>query len=665
MPVKSKAASARKRAWRKRYDSARRKTRSGKKRPDAQPYVVALDGEGVGGDPHRYCMLSWSDNRGNAATLEAAAGEALTTRQCLSWLDRTLPRTATVVGFALGYDWTCMLTDLDPQALYRLEHVADRKFRRNRKKIVEWEGWQLDKRGTRMAFRHGKVGRFRVVWDVFRFFAKSFVWAIGPEGWNVATPAELSEVADMKGKRGAFTDKDRAAMKHYNLLECRLLARLFEKVIASHVQAGLKLKTYYGPGSTATEMFQLMVGGKTYFKPLQEAAREYPPELTEAIASAFFGGRFEHRVIGEVRDCHEYDINSAYPDVIRRLPCMQHGKWVRRDYVTERKTAAVALVSYALNETGRETTWGPFPFREKDGSICFPLTSGGGWVTWDEYRAARDYWPIRVFGAWVFEQDCDCPPPFARVADWYQERLNVGKKTGPGIALKLGYNSGYGKLAQSVGRAPFSFWPYAVMITGAVRAAILRAMLALPSTRDVLAVATDGILCRKRLDVPISERLGEWSYTHVPEAFLVRPGITFGAGSLTKARGMGLTAALSLEDAVRRDWNRHHDLEGGVSGAPTKRFCGLKLGVRKTRLEAYVRSPKFGQWYDRPLSLTFDPLPKRDGFERRGDFKNLAARRLPLDMRSMPYSRALESPDAKLLRMLGDEASDQPDGGEE
>lgn len=301
MPVKSEAARARKAKWRRGYDRKRRKSRSGQKRPGKLPLCLMLDGEGVGSDPHRYVMLSWADSRGRSETLEAPQGKRLGTEQILSWLDRTLPRTSVNGGFAIGYDAACIFRDLDDQALYQLEHVVDRRFRKHRRKIVEWRGWQIDKRGTRIAFRHGRVGKWRVIWDLFRFAAKSFVWTIGPKGWNVATPDELAEIEKMKARRGKFRDRDRAAMRHYNVLECKIGVRWMLALIQAHRDAGLPLRSYYGPGSTAAEMFEQMVGGRAYFRPLQKLAKQYPPEVTEAIASAFFGGRFEHRVIGWVQ----------------------------------------------------------------------------------------------------------------------------------------------------------------------------------------------------------------------------------------------------------------------------------------------------------------------------------------------------------------------------
>lgn len=364
---------------------------------------------------------------------------------------------------------------------------------------------------------------------------------------------------------------------------------------------------------------------------------------------------------------HEYDINSAYPDVIARLPCMLHGKWRWDENFGDRRhrKSPIAIVKYRLGKTSSPICWGPFPFRESDGSISFPVESGGGWVWFEEWREASELglWPnIDTLGAWVFDRDCDCAPPFAKVAHWYLERLRVGKKTGPGQAYKLGYNSGYGKFAQSIGRAPFQHWAYAGMITAGCRAKAL-SVFRYVRPSDVLAFATDGILTRCEVpEFAVSERLGEWTHDTVERVFLVRPGITFGA--LEKTRGLGLAALRSVEDKAAAFWEKKHDLAGGVSGPPVKRFCGIKLGVRKQKNGAYVRSPRFCSWYSRPVTLGFDPLPKRDGFDgtRVGKARGLKVRRFPLDQRSVPYKRSLESDDARLLRQAANEAEDQPDG---
>src|SRR5262249_46056518 len=146
--------------------------------------------------------------------------------------------------------------------------------------------------------------------------------------------------------------------------------------------------------------------------------------------------------------------------------------------------------------------WGPFPFRDEIGSIVYPRSSGGGWLWGDEFFAGEALFPHAEFvEAWVYDCSCTCKP-FAAIPGYYRERVKIGKE-GPGIVIKLGCNSCYGKIAQSLGgEGPFTSWMWAGLITSGTRAMILRALGAHKNPANLLMVATDGICTRERLDLP-------------------------------------------------------------------------------------------------------------------------------------------------------------------
>src|SRR5208337_476979 len=106
-------------------------------------------------------------------------------------------------------------------------------------------------------------------------------------------------------------------------------------------------------------------------------------------------------------------------------------------------TARAACVEYKLveSEAGPILDWAPFPFRESDGSICFPQQCGGGWVWKDEYLAGERFcakYPgaVQFRSAWIYECQCNCQP-FANIPHYYRERCRIGKE-GAGIVFKLG-----------------------------------------------------------------------------------------------------------------------------------------------------------------------------------------------------------------------------------
>ena len=94
--------------------------------------------------------------------------------------------------------------------------------------------------------------------------------------------------------------------------------------------------------------------------------------MEDAIARAFFGGRFENARVGPVREAlWNYDISSAYPYQMTFLPCLEHGVWRRTEERRELDNAVNGLVRYGFVDRigGRadEAHWGPFPYRFGEG----------------------------------------------------------------------------------------------------------------------------------------------------------------------------------------------------------------------------------------------------------------------------------------------------------
>lgn len=248
-----------------------------------------------------------------------------------------------------------------------------------------------------------------------------------------------------------------------------------------------------------------------------------PDDMQSAVYSAFFGGRFEHSVMGIVRATEGtpsaapdsnglpgvwgYDISSAYPCACLSLPCLLHSTWrLTHDEEEFRENPEHALVHYALSNPPAGIQWGPLPYRTENGSVVYAAKSGGGWVWSGEFREAqkafnkfkRNY--VQFIEAWIYKSDCDCQPPFTRggandkgLAGYYLERIKFGKE-GKGLTIKGAINSCYGKTAQSRGKDPiYQSFIWSGMITSGCRARVLELMGAHRDINSVLAIATDGL----------------------------------------------------------------------------------------------------------------------------------------------------------------------------
>lgn len=357
------------------------------------------------------------------------------------------------------------------------------------------------------------------IWDCFRFFGCAFVSAL--EDWKVGTAEQVERISKMKQKRGAFDVEDPAQVRAYCKEECHLLAVMMRRVIESHDSAGIPLKRYEGAGSTATALLKKFAVASYKGDNIKRLEERYPG-LGRAIASAFFGGRFEDSCVGIVREpIHGFDISSAYPFALTHLPCLMCGGW-REARFRDRETArseiekagaagGLALCRFRVRGMSEEDrkglAWGPLPFRDDKGSIAYGVNFTG-WAWGPEILAALRGWAdlVEVEAAWIYETPCYDRPhdqhrPFDFLPAVYRERIKWGKE-GAGKALKLGMNASYGKTAQSIGDdPPFQSWIWAGMTTAVTRGLLLDAIASAADRWNVLTVATDGIYAKERLRI--------------------------------------------------------------------------------------------------------------------------------------------------------------------
>ena len=683
---------------------------------------LGIDGEGLGRDPHRYVLLAVANETGTCRWW-VEDPEGLSSLRCLEFLAGLPTGRARLFSYSFNYDLTKLLQDLPDELLYRLFRPELRKAKGKAAKLgpspVYWMGFTLNLVGSKFTVNY--KGKKVVLWDIWKFYQGKFVTALSD--WKVGSGEDQAEIARMKELRAKFRPEDMPEVREYCFQECAHMAQLAHKLVDAHEAAGLKLTSFYGAGSTATAMLKLM--------DVRAKIRPAPREMRHAVASAFFGGRFENAVLGEVPYwVKNYDISSAYPYQTCFLPCLVHGVWRWTSDRAEMVAARAAVVEYDLRPAvvdgvRREITdWAPFPFREADGSICFPSESGGGWVWRDEFLAGERFvarqspGAVRFKSAWVMEypraadgsaQECDCRP-FEPIPHYYRERCRIGKE-GAGIVFKLGPNSVYGKLAQSIGNAAFQSWVWAGMITSGCRAQLLDLIALHPRRSDVLMVATDGAFsiaesgppandvdggsarwCRPGVDAPeprdtgtweTGKPLGGWECGDLPQGiFAARPGIYFPLNpskkdiKKVKGRGIGKGTVLENWQLIVDAWKR-----GGVDEPVVvkdiERFCGGKTSLsysssnRACRRAAGGRGvngqdlPRYGEWIKRRVEMSFDPLPKRAGVLAGAGpdgLKRLALRRLSPHLRSAPYTKALRSPENAELAAAAQEMLEQPDG---
>lgn len=743
--IKRQARKKQKRAPRSQVGRKRGNSPRVRKKAVVGPTIFwGLDGEGVTENGvHRYNLmvaapfvpekLSIPRNRFVPRVLD---GHSIRTFEALMWLTEPLPGNSKFVTFSFNYDLTKILQDLDPGSIYELYRP---ELRKNHKKgngfypVLYPPRYQkpFEHNGLNVWFKldwlNGKFTVTRmsqvagsdpsskvtkrgpvVIFDIFKFFGKSFVGAIRdwkvPRGYSLDEREELHRfIEDMKQARGRFAEMTREEVLKYCTLECIMLGELATLLIDTHQQAGIPLKpsVMYGAGSSGDAMLRALGVSGTRKEPgycqlAQRQVESYVPELKHAIMCAFVGGRFENSMIGVVKaPLYSGDISSAYPYQCCFLPDLMNGRWELTRDRSAYERAEFALVRYRLNQVDKPFAWAPFPYRipkgPERGSITYPAYGSEGWVWKEEFVQGERGWSgVEFVEAWVFHSTSE-RKPLADMAKYYMARLAHGKE-GVGLALKLGLNSGgYGKFAQTLGGelGKYTNWVWAGMITSGCRAQMLQVANLHKDLTNLLMIATDGYVsaenvasqlpiprntntfdCLNDKGEPANKPLGGWEHKIVSKDMaFVRPGIYFPLDPTAKeidkmrARGIG-------RNNLARNWKRIlNDLEKyGVEGesviGEVSTFHGAKTSIYrvpskidpgKLRVE---RSPLYGQWSTEKRFLNFNPLPKRAGLAQDG--KSLMLRVIDDSAMSAPYAKG-ENEFAKLAADYQQRVMEQPD----
>lgn len=582
---------------------------------------------------------------------------------------------AAYVGFFLGYDFTQWLRTLNKsraESLLSKDGIA----RRNRKKsggnpmpfpvhVGEWE-WEIDMLGMkRFRIRPGtglppggikNDKSWMVICDSGAFFQMRFTSAIKPEIGKLVTQEEYDTV--LEGKTRRSTAKLDGEMIRYNLLENDILGRVMAQLNDGFKAAGLKLRRdqWFGPGQAAQAWLD-SIGA-----PTGELIREVVPEYArEAGRKTYYGGWFEifrHGIVPGT--AYEYDINSAYPYVISRLPCLLHGKWTTG--VCEGKRELKELDSLGNRSirivhgiaTGDDLWVGALPHRTKEGRVMRPNKTSG-WYWQHEIEAGMRAGVINTFDVdeWVQYDGCDCPPPFRAIAELYQLRIQVGKETSHGKAYKLIYNSAYGKMAQSIGNPKYANAIYASLITTGCRTMITDAIASHPNkTKDLLMVATDGVYFRTphpSLDLD-EKRLGAWGYKEKQNLTLFMPGIywddssrdaiTKGSDPKLKSRGISANDLAACIVEIDAQFKRHEMGDDWPS---------IQLPVKFNMVTAVLALAR-GKWetagkvsFDGIKKMSANPHTKRNPSSWVDPDNNYIIASLPyptnVDLETTPYER--------------------------
>jgi len=539
---------------------------------------MSWDGEGGDGE---YWLFGCSDG-------DYVQAKGLTTYECFSLLMRKAVAYPDRIHIAFGfnYDVTMMTVNLPDDKLLQLKKTH----------TCSWGRWHLEWMPNKWFRVYDWKHKISIrIFDGMTFFQQKFVDAckmvLG------ADDERLAQVEAGKDRRSHFQWSEIDDIRSYMFAELALSDRLFTRLRALFATIGINPRGWYGPGAIASA-FLTREGIKRHL------CRDLPQGVQEASAYAYFGGRFESYYTGQYRGpVYAYDIRSAYPHALRKLPSLAHGQFIHRIRPESVVDFALYKVRYDFRgpPSARMGFPHPFPMRDRTNRVFYP-PHVEGWYWGVEVKPALELFPnaITIEEGWIYEEREAHTPPFAFVEGYYAKRAQwKAEGNGAQLAAKLALNSIYGKHAQRVGWDTETNSPptwhqleYSGFVTAYCRAMIYRAMMQAPA--DIIAVETDGIYSRVPLDLDIGPGLGQWEAEVYSEIIYVQSGVYWTVGidgtvNKAKVRGFG-AGSFTYRDAVAAVDNLS-PLQG-----TTHRFGALSGFIGKPELRQWMDATREAQW---------------------------------------------------------------------
>jgi len=340
----------------------------------------------------------------------------------------------------------------------------------------------------------------------------------------------------------------------YFKVDCELCLKLAVHFI-NVTKNFLLPKNFYSHASLSQQYF------------LENTPREMylpPYSVSQFALNSYFGGRFEVMQKGMYDKVRTYDIRSAYPKVNADIPALDKGKWIRSD-----KKEHNALISLYKIRVEGVSKISPLKYENKQ-NIIFPTGRIVTYVNKQELKTIELYnYKYKILDGYHY-YDKKPEYPFKFLEKFFYEKERLGKKHNNYMFYKIIINGFYGKTIQlnkhyeidDVGKEPIEnifvkdgklkyvntmfkagvlFNPVVAQeITGNTKSMLLNAVV--DQQDSVISFATDSIMTRKRPNIKIGHKLGEWNDEtpkNNPKFTVIGSGVYFYENSKTRFRGFG------------------------------------------------------------------------------------------------------------------------------
>jgi hypothetical protein len=359
----------------------------------------------------------------------------------------------------------------------------------------------------------------------------------------------------MKSNRNQFSPNyyrdNRKQVRQYCIIDCKLTKELSQYWINIFGDAfGFYPQRWISSGYLAEKVL-INHGVKIPF------FKELPYDLQEFAWNSYFGGRFEIIQRGFIGKAWIYDINSAYPYALSKIPDITKGNWV---YGMQEIDDTALLGFFKIYVKYDNCEYLPaFAFKRitlHNDLIVYPSGKFVTYVTLEELKNV-DPKNYEVLDSWQYFDDNPTYPFSDFINAHYDKRMKLKAENNPmQLPIKIILNSIYGKLGQKVNRRIGNLFNPVIFayITGYARSQLFSFVKDNNLEKDVVSFATDSVCLTKSVDID-SKKLGSFSLEkHGSDVYVLQNGF-YRVNGLWKQRGIGKLGKKEIEhiDTIERD----------------------------------------------------------------------------------------------------------------
>ncbi len=517
-----------------------------------------------------------------------------------------------------AFDWQC---DFDFQ-----EHIAEYQEQEPNPWLDLWdlgetvyEGYELKLIPWKF-FSIRSIERKRKVEfvDIFQFFGMSL---------NEASKRYLNR-RKLNVDASNITDFKEQKVIDYCIYDAKLAGDLGRFI--------LELSTMHFPNSPQSLISKAGISEKHFRQvckiPTINNLIDNNQEMIKMAWLSFKGGLFSAYRRGYFPELYVYDINSAYPAQMACLPDLSKGRFVKGNgRPPQGPYMGWLAVQVDVDGDLDQSYVSPLALDVKNRRL-YPSGTFTTWITLAEFEAIRDqFWVKPLIGVYWYPSG-DLVFPFKdeieRLYKWKNSETDATLK----YFIKIVLNSLYGKTIQKVPDRPTDkfktgnlFNPfYAAYITAGTRLQLFETMVEMKYD-DLVLVATDSIMSKKRLKLPLNGNLGEWDLQREGSGVVIGSGVYSLKDQenevVTRNRGFKKTKKINF-------------FEVGTEIAP---IIQIQVKAHVTLARALIQGDyeRMNLIYDtvRDLNLNFDDRRLWAGkFEKARDILDMDIPSLPLDL---------------------------------